>query len=315
MDLKTIAPRRYITDEAIEQSATNLIPKDNIVVVTRVGLGKLFKTPYDVCISQDSQGLILKDGTDPDYLVQMLKRAVEHFAEVGQGTTIRGVTKRQLREVTVPLPPLEVQREIVSEIEGYQRVIDGARAVVENWRPRIAVDPEWPVVELGEVCEILDKFRKPITKGDRKSGPYPYYGATGIVDWVADYLFDETLVLIGEDGAKWDVGDATAFAISGKTWVNNHAHVIRPDRGSILDRYLITMINQSDLKPFITGVTVPKLNQAKLRSIGIPLAPMAAQNDLVKEIELEKLLVDANGQLIERMEDKVRDVVGRLWGN
>ena len=124
LDLKTISPRRYITGEAIEESATNLIPKDNIVVVTRVGLGKLFKTPYDVCISQDSQGLILKDGVDPDYMVQVLKVAVEHFAEVGQGTTIRGVTKRQLREVTVPVPPLEVQREIVSEIEGYQRMID-----------------------------------------------------------------------------------------------------------------------------------------------------------------------------------------------
>ena len=67
----------------------------------------------------------------------------------------------------------------------------------------------------GEVCEILDKLRKPVTKSDRKPGPYPYYGATGILDYVDKYIFDEKLVLVGEDGAKWGVGDKTAFIAEG----------------------------------------------------------------------------------------------------
>ena len=92
---------------------------------------------------------------------------------------------------------------------------------------------------LGEICEILDRRRKPITKKDRIPGPYPYYGATGVLDYVEGYLFDEPLVLVGEDGAKWDAGENTAFAIDGKCWVNNHAHVLRTDRSIILDNWLI----------------------------------------------------------------------------
>ena len=98
---------------------------------------------------------------------------------------------------------------------------------------------QWQQTTLGEVCEVLDKLRKPITKRDRTKGPYPYYGATGILDYVIDYLFDERLVLIGEDGAKWGAGDRTAFPADGKYWVNNHAHVIRPDRDVIDDNWII----------------------------------------------------------------------------
>ena len=225
-----------------------------------------------------------------------------------------GINTKSLGEFLIPLPPLEVQQEIVAEIVGYQRVIDGARAVVDNYRPRVAVDPAWPLVALGEVVDVLDYMRKPITKHDREPGPYPYYGATGILDYVADYLFDEPLVLVGEDGAKWGSGESTAYSIMGRTWVNNHAHVLRPDRGSVLDRFLVTMLVQSDLSPFITGVTVPKLNQARLRAIPLPLPPMDVQQAIVAELEAEQALVEANRQLIERFEKKIESIVARVWG-
>ena len=97
----------------------------------------------------------------------------------------------------------------------------------------------WKKKELGDICEILDKFRKPITKKNRVSGEFPYYGATGIVDWVDSYLFDETLVLVGEDGAKWAAGEKSAFLIEGKSWVNNHAHLLRPKLDQVLHKWLI----------------------------------------------------------------------------
>ena len=106
-------------------------------------------------------------------------------------------------------------------------------------------------VSLGEVCEIFDTLRKPITKKFRKQGQYPYYGATGIVDYVDNYIFDETLVLIGEDGAKWDKGDQTAFIVSGKYWVNNHAHVIRPLKDKLNQKFLVYYLNSLDLNPFL----------------------------------------------------------------
>lgn len=139
----------------------------------------------------------------------------------------------------------------------------------------------WNEKPLGDVCDVLDRLRKPIAKRDRVSGPYPYYGATGVLDYVADYIFDEQLVLIGEDGAKWGAGDKSAFSIAGKTWVNNHAHVLRPNRDVILDDWLIYYLNATDLSDFISGMTVPKLNQGRMREIPIPIPPLEEQRRIV----------------------------------
>ncbi|MCY3787765.1 MAG: restriction endonuclease subunit S [Gemmatimonadetes bacterium] len=143
----------------------------------------------------------------------------------------------------------------------------------------------WAKKPLGKVCDILDRLRKPITKRDRIPGPYPYYGATGVLDQVADYIFDEPLVLIGEDGAKWEAGENSAFAIDGKTWVNNHAHVIRPHRDELRDDWLIYFLNASDLMPFVSGMTVPKLNQGRLKEIPIPIPSPEEQRRIVTVLD------------------------------
>lgn len=143
---------------------------------------------------------------------------------------------------------------------------------------------EWKTVKLGEVCCILDSLRKPITKKNRKPGTVPYYGATCIQDYVEGYIFDEPLVLLGEDGAKWGPGDKSAFCIEGKSWVNNHAHVLRPNR-SVNHDWLVCYLEQADLRDYITGTTVPKLNQEKMRSIPIPLPPLVEQKAIVKRLE------------------------------
>lgn len=143
----------------------------------------------------------------------------------------------------------------------------------------------WETVAIEEVCEILDRLRKPITKRDRKPGPYPYYGASGILDQVEGYIFDEPLVLLGEDGAKWEAGENSAFPINGKTWVNNHAHVMRPDRERLLDEWLIYYLNFTDLLEYVSGLTVPKLNQKSLKAIPIPLPPLSEQRRIVSVLD------------------------------
>jgi type I restriction enzyme S subunit len=139
----------------------------------------------------------------------------------------------------------------------------------------------WRTENLGELCDVLDHKRKPITKCDRVAGDYPYYGATGVLGHVEGYIFDERLVLVGEDGAKWESGANTAFSVKGKIWVNNHAHVLRPQRDKIMDNWLIYFLNHSDLTVFVSGLTVPKLNQGNLREIPIPIAPLAEQQRIV----------------------------------
>ena len=145
MDIKIAKPRKYITEKAIKESATNLIPKGNIIVVTRVGLGKLFKNNFDVCISQDSQGLILKGTVNANYLVYVLKDRVINFKKISQGSTIQGVTKKQLAEIEIPIPPLETQQAIVAEIETEQSLVSANQDLIERMERKIkaAIDQVW----------------------------------------------------------------------------------------------------------------------------------------------------------------------------
>ena len=219
-------------------------------------------------------------------------------------------------KIKIPLPPIEVQNEIAEQIEVKQQAIEHAKAIIESlererqyFTQSLRAIKNIEYVKLGEVVDILDNMRKPITKSDRKAGKYPYYGATGILDHVEGYIFDEKLVLVGEDGAKWDIGDQTAFIADGKYWVNNHAHVLRPQREKIVDEFLVGVLNAIDLSPFITGVTVPKLNQEKLRSIDIPLPPLEIQKKMIEGMEKEKEIIEANKKLIGIMEQKIADVL------
>ena len=123
---------------------------------------------------------------------------------------------------------------------------------------------------MGELAENLDSMRKPITSGLRDPGDIPYYGASGVVDYVKDYIFDGDYLLISEDGANLLARNTPiAFSISGKSWVNNHAHVLRfatyAER-----RYVEYYLNSIDLTPYISGAAQPKLNKKNLESISIP---------------------------------------------
>ena len=164
---------------------------------------------------------------------------------------------------------------------------------------------KYNMAKLGEVVEILDSKRRPISKQDRNLGEYPYYGATGIVDFVDDYIFDEELVLVGEDGAKWEAGDSTAFIARGKFWVNNHAHVLKPISDKIVSIYLVEQLKYMDLTPYITGVTVPKLNQEKLRNIEIPVPSLEEQRAIVAEIEGYQRIIDAAQTIVNNYHPQI----------
>ncbi len=139
----------------------------------------------------------------------------------------------------------------------------------------------WAWRRMSDACENLDSKRIPITKSKRVSGGVPYYGASGIVDYVAAHIFDEDLLLVSEDGANLLARTyPIAFSITGKTWVNNHAHVLRfKDRAT--QRFHEYYLNSISLEPYVSGMAQPKLNQASLNSIPVPSPPLAEQKRIV----------------------------------
>ena len=139
----------------------------------------------------------------------------------------------------------------------------------------------YAVVTLEDIAENCDSMRKPVTSGKREAGEYPYYGASGIVDYVKDYIFDGDYLLVSEDGANLLARSTPiAFSISGKNWVNNHAHVLKFDCYETR-RFVEFYLNSIDLALYISGGAQPKLNQKNLNRIEIPLPSQERQKYIV----------------------------------
>ena len=202
-------------------------------------------------------------------------------------------------KIEIPLPPPAEQKKIVARLEGLLRKIKEAKRLRAEAQEaaggllpaelrRIFAEGKkkgWEEKTIDQISENLDAKRVPITKSVRESGKYPYYGASGIVDHVNDYIFDESLLLISEDGANLFARvTPIAFSVSGKVWVNNHAHVLKFSE-LVTQRFVEYHVNSIDISEFITGSAQPKLNQGRLNRIKIPLPPVAEQKKIVARLD------------------------------
>lgn len=163
---------------------------------------------------------------------------------------------------------------------------------------------EWKTVKLGEVCEILDKRRIPLSSMERESrrGKFPYYGAQGIIDYIDDYIFDEELLLVAEDGANLETrNEDIAIIASGKYWVNNHAHVLK-DNGKLHLRLLHYLLNHMDITPYITGSAQPKLNQANLIKIELSIPDIDTQRRIATILSSLDDKIENNNRINRNLE-------------
>ena len=268
----------------------------------------------------------------PHLVLRLMKQDVfveraKKFAQLAVNQASIKLT--DIRQMVLPLPPLEVQQEIVSEIEGYQKVIDGARAVVENYRPHIVVDPEWPVVPIGEICSLIngrafkpDDWAKvdsgglPIVRIQNLNTPtseFNYY--TGEVN--PRHIVDQGQLLFSWSGSR---GTSFGAHIWGgeQAVLNQHIFKVGFDDSRADKRYLFFALNKAVAQVeenLHGGVGLVHITKGNLERIKISLPPLETQQAIVAEVQAEQALVEANRQLIQRFEQKIQAAVGRVWGN
>ncbi|MEL7664469.1 MAG: restriction endonuclease subunit S [Methanosarcina mazei] len=215
------------------------------------------------------------------------------------GTGVPTLNRNNVHEEIISIPKSLTEQQRIVDIldetfaaidkvkENAEKNLQNSRELFESYLQSVYTNPrdDWDKKTLNEISENLDNKRVPITKNKRKSGIYPYYGASGIVDYVDEYIFDEELLLVSEDGANLLARSTPiAFSVSGKIWVNNHAHILR-FKNMVTQKFVEMFFASIKLDEYITGTAQPKLNQSALNSIIIPYPPLAEQQSIVAKLD------------------------------
>jgi type I restriction enzyme, S subunit len=225
-----------------------------------------------------------------------------HLCNNAHGSTNPFLNWKDIAKYEVLIPPIKEQEKISEALWSIENNIKANEELLKQhiqYKSAFLHETFSKIkthVKMSAVTENLDGKRVPVSASDRSSGKYPYYGATGIVDYVDDYIFDDELLLVGEDGADWSANANTSFIATGKFWVNNHAHVLKCTKIDI--NYLKEFLNRTNLNSYVVGTTRGKLTKKELMSILIPLPKEDVQKDIVKKIhKINEVLSDIQKNL------------------
>lgn len=297
-----------------------------------VGAVKYYKGKFDAY--QRTYVLSNFKNVNAKYLFQVLNNSLKENMQLQKlGNTMPYIKLGMLQTFLIPLPPLEVQEQIVAELDGYAGIIAGAKQIVQNWKPKIDIDPEWPRVKIGEVCIIGDgnhssnypKSSEMVAQG------VPFIRGTNLVDGKIDpndmkFISESKHVQLKKGHLKTnDIlftnrGEIGKVAIVDESFnganLNSQIAWLRSQE-KVLPRYLISILmsryTQDQLMSLKQGATLQQFTIKQLSSFEIPLPPTEAQKQIVEQIEAERTLVESSKKLIAIYEQKTKDTIAKLW--
>lgn len=308
-----------IAGSDIGSSKQSVCKKDVLLCKINPRINRVWKVSQftDNELIASSEWIIIRNNhIDANYLMYCFQS--KYFREFmlsnvsGVGGSLMRAQPKYVQTYPIPLPPFSEQQRIVERIEELFAKLDEAKErlqevadsfavrkagilhkaftgeLTKQWRRENGVsDESWEEKKLSEITENQDSKRIPLSKSqrDNMNRIYDYYGASGIIDKVDDYIFEGKKLLIGEDGANLVTRSKDiAFIADGKYWVNNHAHILDV-KDTVLLMYLCHYINNMDLIPYVTGSAQPKLTQAKMNNIKIFLPTLSEQHEIVRLID------------------------------
>lgn len=293
----------FITEEANKFLQRSEVTGGDIIIAITGDIGKVGLIPSEVKKANINQHLarvrIVKD-TFPYFVYMYLcsDKVQRTYKKIKTGLSMPQLSLAQIRDTNIPVVSLPEQQKIAEFLSTVDTVIEKQKDTVSAWEERkkgvmqklfsqevrFKADdgsefPEWEEKKLGECCDILDSKRKPISKENRVLGKYAYYGSTNIQDYINEYLFDEPLVLLAEDAGPFDDfwNKAIAQFATGKFWVNNHAHVLRPHENR---KYFFYSLEHRDIRVYINNPSRGKLNQEDMVKIPMYIPCLAEQQKI-----------------------------------
>jgi type I restriction enzyme S subunit len=253
-----------------------------------------------------------------------------------QGNTMPYIKLGMIEKFEIPHPPLDIQNQIVEELDGYQKIIDGCRQVIENYKPSIDIDPSWEMVELGEICDV--KGGKRLPKGEQfeeLKSKYPYirvvdfenysinqnnikYISEKIYNVIKNYIISSDDIYISIAGTIGLVGKIPN-ELSGANLTENSAKLIIKNKNLILQNYLIYILGSSYVQNQIRNKTytvgVPKLALERIKTIQIPLCPIEKQKEIQESIETDYKTIEENKKLLEKNKKNINNRINLIWTN
>lgn len=304
--------KRKITEEGLNNSSAFMLPEGTVLLTSRAGIGDCAILLKEACTNQGFQSLISK-GIDKEFLYyascsDLFQKSLLVNAS---GSTFLEISPGRIKQIKIPLPPtLSEQRAIATAlsdmdalIQAQEQLIAKKRAIKQGTMQELLQPKEgWEVKTLEEITDCLDNLRVPLNEEQRSKmkGDIPYCGANGIVDYVNDYIIDDKIILIAEDGGYFDeyLTRPIAYQMEGKCWVNNHAHILKAKKGQDEDFIFYSLVHKNILS-FLASGTRAKLNKAQMYRIEI-----AIPNIENEQTRIARILSDMDTE-IEQLESQL----------
>ena len=322
---------RTISPLGLEKSSAKLLPAGTVLVSTRATIGRVAIAEYETATNQGFKNIIVLDDSNISnrFVAYMMTALTDRMVSLASGGTFKEISKSNFLTLSIPLPPLTIQEQIVSELDNYQKIIDGARQVVDNYKPNIRIDFSWELKPLGQICDVRDgthdspKFVQDgfplVTSKNIKNG-------TIILDDV-NFISKENYDKINQR-SKVDKGDILMPMIGTignpvivdiePTFAIKNVALIKFPGQKVKSKYVLFVLNSSLFAKYIEatkrGGTQNFISLKDIRSFNIPCPAVEIQERIIKEIEEEISIVEQNKRLIDIFKQKIADKISEVWG-